>query len=71
MEPMNSSRERERIGVEHPAQTLDYIIPIRGAPERRLDPTNLQPFCRPWHYKKTNFCEGGFGCRRRLGDAEE
>lgn len=58
-------------GIERPAQTADHIIPIREAPERRLDPTNLQPLCLPCHHKKTNTRDGGFGHRRHLRDAEE
>jgi 5-methylcytosine-specific restriction enzyme A len=64
-------RECARHGIEHPAQTLDHVIPIRNAPERRLDPTNLQPLCCPCHRAKTNRHDGGFGHRRRSHRAEE
>lgn len=31
------------------ATVVDHIIPIREAPKRRLDVTNLQPLCAPCH----------------------
>lgn len=31
------------------ATTVDHVIPIRKAPERRLDPTNLQSLCTACH----------------------
>lgn len=31
------------------AQEVDHIVPRRVAPERRLDPTNLQSLCTPCH----------------------
>jgi hypothetical protein len=68
-EPM--CRECARRGIERAAQTLDHVVPIRDAPELRLDPTNLQPLCWPCHRRKTNSRDGGFGHRRRLRDAEE
>lgn len=32
-----------------PAQEVDHIIPRSVAPERRLDPTNLQSLCKAHH----------------------
>ncbi|RWR44981.1 HNH endonuclease [Sinirhodobacter ferrireducens] len=32
-----------------PATDVDHIIPRRVAPERRLDPTNLQSLCKKHH----------------------
>ncbi|WP_245710799.1 HNH endonuclease [Citreimonas salinaria] len=31
------------------AAEVDHIIPRSKAPERRLDPTNLQSLCKPCH----------------------
>lgn len=31
------------------AVEVDHIVPRREAPERRLDPTNLQSLCKPCH----------------------
>jgi 5-methylcytosine-specific restriction endonuclease McrA len=35
------------------AEHVDHIEPIRLAPDRRLDPSNLQSLCRPCHSRKT------------------
>ena len=35
------------------AEMVDHIVPVRQAPERRLDRANLQPLCRPCHHRKT------------------
>lgn len=32
-----------------PATDADHVTPIRVAPERRLDPTNLQSLCKEHH----------------------
>lgn len=32
-----------------PGEEVDHITPRRVAPERRLDPTNLQTLCKPCH----------------------
>lgn len=32
-----------------PAADVDHVVSLREAPERRLDPTNLQSLCRPHH----------------------
>lgn len=40
-------------GIERRARTVDHIESIRKAPERRLDPTNLQSLCWPCHNRKT------------------
>ena len=50
-EPM--CRMCARIGVDRPAQMVDHIEAVREAPERRLDPTNLQSLCWPHHNSKT------------------
>ena len=31
------------------ARVVDHIVPVREAPERRLDPSNLQPLCVRCH----------------------
>ncbi len=35
------------------AELVDHVIPVEIAPQRRLDPKNLQPLCRPCHGEKT------------------
>ena len=35
------------------ATELDHVVPIRIAPERRLDTSNLRPLCKSCHSKKT------------------
>lgn len=40
-------------GVYNPARDVDHIIPRSEAPERRLDPTNLQSLCKRCHSAKT------------------
>jgi 5-methylcytosine-specific restriction endonuclease McrA len=40
-------------GVETSARIVDHVVPVRVAPERRLDPTNLQSLCWPCHNAKT------------------
>jgi hypothetical protein len=37
-----------------PAKHVDHIVPVRRAPERRLDWTNLQPLCAEHHNRLTN-----------------
>ncbi|MCV3766478.1 HNH endonuclease [Rhizobium sp. TRM95796] len=37
------------MGKTTPATVADHIIPIRLAPDRRLDPSNLQPLCAFHH----------------------
>ncbi|WP_028030525.1 HNH endonuclease [Gemmobacter nectariphilus] len=32
-----------------PAAEVDHVVPRREAPDRRLDPTNLQSLCTPCH----------------------
>ncbi|WAJ30957.1 HNH endonuclease [Antarcticirhabdus aurantiaca] len=32
-----------------PATLVDHIVPIRNAPDRRLDRTNFQALCTPCH----------------------
>lgn len=54
-------RECARRGIERPAKMVDHIETVRDAPERRLDPSNLQPLCWACHQKKTNRFDGGFG----------
>lgn len=36
-----------------PVEQVDHVIPIRDAPERRLDETNLQSLCGTHHSQKT------------------
>lgn len=36
-------------GVSTLATVVDHIEPIEEAPERRLDPSNLQSLCKPHH----------------------
>ncbi len=40
-------------GRETLPEMVDHIVPVRVAPERRLDPTNLQSLCWPHHNSKT------------------
>jgi 5-methylcytosine-specific restriction protein A len=40
-------------GIERRAHMVDHIEPIRQAPERRLDPSNLQSLCWRHHASKT------------------
>jgi 5-methylcytosine-specific restriction endonuclease McrA len=40
-------------GVTRRAHAVDHVIPVRVAPHRRLDPTNLQSLCRSCHERKT------------------
>jgi HNH endonuclease len=53
-------------GRERRAHVVDHIETIRNAPERRLDPSNLQSLCWPCHRKKTNKYDRGFGDRARM-----
>jgi 5-methylcytosine-specific restriction protein A len=46
-------RDCRRRGIERQAQMVDHIQSIRQAPERRLDPSNLQSLCWPCHNRKT------------------
>lgn len=48
-------------GVVELAAEVDHIVPIRTAPERRLDWSNLQSLCTPCHSAKTAREDGGFG----------
>lgn len=43
------------------AEVTDHIVPIRLAPERRLDPTNHQSLCADCNRRKNIEEEGGFG----------
>jgi 5-methylcytosine-specific restriction protein A len=60
-------RHCAQAGVTRRAVIVDHIEPIRSAPERRLDPSNLQSLCGPHHRRKTNRYDGGFG-RPRAGE---
>lgn len=48
-----SCRRCAQNGRVEAAVLVDHIVPIEAAPERRLDPDNLQPLCRPCHAIKT------------------
>jgi len=37
------------IGVRSPTKVIDHIMPLVDAPDRLLDPTNLQPLCQFCH----------------------
>jgi 5-methylcytosine-specific restriction endonuclease McrA len=54
-----------RRGIERKATGVNHIISIRDAPERRLDPSNLQRCCQVCHDAKTNRYDGGMGRERR------
>jgi 5-methylcytosine-specific restriction enzyme A len=56
----------ERLGKETRARMVDHIQPICDAPERRLDPSNLQSLCWPCHNRKT---QREVAARRRSGGA--
>lgn len=40
-----------------PAAEVDHVEPVRSAPSRRLDPTNLQSLCRPCHSRSKQIAE--------------
>ena len=46
--------ECEKRGYQVPAEHCDHIIPLADAPERALDPSNVQGLCRRCHSAKTN-----------------
>ena len=35
------------------ASEVDHVVPVKIAPQRRLDPTNLQSLCKSHHSQKT------------------
>jgi 5-methylcytosine-specific restriction endonuclease McrA len=37
-----------------PGQDVDHVVSVKRAPQRRLDPTNLQTMCHSCHSKATN-----------------
>ena len=41
--------ECERRGYVRAGDDVDHMVPVRAAPERRLDPTNLQTLCAQHH----------------------
>lgn len=41
------------------ATEVDHIVPIKRAPEKRLDMANLQSACKACHSWKTNAYDGG------------
>ena len=45
-------------GLYVPAEHVDHIVPFAGAPELRLDRTNLRPLCEQCHQARTSR-EGG------------
>ncbi len=47
------------------ATDVDHIVPLRLAPDRKYDETNLQALCAPCHAVKTASADGGFGRGRR------
>jgi hypothetical protein len=40
-------------------QHVDHIVTVAEAPERRLDPTNLQSLCHPHHNRLTRAYDSG------------
>ena len=46
-------RECLRLKAVRAATVVDHIIDRRKAPDRALDPTNLQPLCKSCHDRKT------------------
>lgn len=46
-------------GCTEPASDVDHIIPIRLAPERALDPGNVQSLCKPHHSRLTIAFDAG------------
>jgi hypothetical protein len=36
-------------GCARPARHVDHVVPVAKAPQRRLDPTNLQSLCHAHH----------------------
>lgn len=47
------------------ARYVDHKQTIRDAPERRLDPSNLESLCRSCHSRKTALMDGRWGLRKR------
>ena len=43
----------EAQGVVRAAQAIDHIVPLRDAPDRAFDESNLQPLCHACHNAKT------------------
>jgi 5-methylcytosine-specific restriction protein A len=43
----------EAEGTLKVAEEVDHIVPVKAAPHRRLDPTNLQSLCKSHHSQKT------------------
>lgn len=39
----------ERLGLTTRATDVDHIVPVRQAPRRAFDRTNLQPLCKRCH----------------------
>ncbi len=52
-------------GCHQAAAHVDHIVSIEEAPERRLDPTNLQSLCASCHSAKTVREDGGFGRHKK------
>lgn len=48
-----------RSGLTVPATTVDHVEPIRKAPHRRLDPTNLESQCAHCHSSRKQSEERG------------
>jgi 5-methylcytosine-specific restriction enzyme A len=46
------------------AREVDHIVPLKLAPDRKYDETNLQALCTPCHSAKTASEDGGFGKAR-------
>ena len=47
------------------ASHVDHKVPLKDAPERGLDWSNLAALCGPCHSSKTATSDGGLGHRRR------
>ncbi|TWB19201.1 HNH endonuclease [Nitrospirillum bahiense] len=46
-------------GCGRAAIDADHIVSVREAPHRRLDPTNLRPYCHAHHSERTRRDQGG------------
>lgn len=56
-------------GCGKPTVDVDHIADVRAHPERRLDRSNLRPFCHPHHAQRTARDQGFAGNNRRAGPA--
>lgn len=51
------------LGILVPAEEVDHIVPIKEAPELRLELSNTRSLCKPCHSRKTATEDSGFARR--------